>query len=416
MPTRMPRLVAGVISILAIMITMAPSATAQMPRILLVGDSWAEYVWNQRTIKNVLADNSMSYYEGYNPGTESTKTAYGGTTAAWWISDPANLARIDAALAANPTIKIVHLSIGGNDFLWEFFNPADDAATRAGKWSTLRARVQTMVDYILGIDPDLKVVLCGYTFVKHPFYPSNQVEVNQAIIELSQEMLDMAQNTDRLEFVLNLGLMQHLFDYLPYWEAGDLPAPGVYPDYLPFPGGDPDYSSPPGSLTFDGFHLQSAGYYALVENCFDQFYSDWLVGPVVEAIYPEETPHALAGFPRFVVVFSEAVTGVDVGDFTLSATGLPEAHIASVSGSGDTYYVTVSTGDGAGIVELGFVDDDSVINSGGDPSGGVGADNTPVVDGSEPMNVVEELPMAAWPVLLGLALVCMAGYRRWSEA
>jgi hypothetical protein len=50
----------------------------------------------------------------------------------------------------------------------------------------------------------------------------------------------------------------------------------------------------------------------------------------------------------YTVTFSESVTGVDASDFTLTATGNASGTIASVTGSGATYTVTINTlgGDG----------------------------------------------------------------------
>jgi hypothetical protein len=55
---------------------------------------------------------------------------------------------------------------------------------------------------------------------------------------------------------------------------------------------------------------------------------------------------------QFTVTFSEAVTGVSTGAFTLTNTGTVAGTIASVSGSGTTYTVTVNTITGDGTMRL----------------------------------------------------------------
>src|SRR5206468_12179721 len=55
---------------------------------------------------------------------------------------------------------------------------------------------------------------------------------------------------------------------------------------------------------------------------------------------------------RFAVSFSEAVSGVDAGDFALTTSGTSGASITSVSGSGASYTVTVTTGTGDGAIRL----------------------------------------------------------------
>src|SRR5262249_36629497 len=52
---------------------------------------------------------------------------------------------------------------------------------------------------------------------------------------------------------------------------------------------------------------------------------------------------------RYQVVFSRAVTGVDIGDFAVTTTGvLTGPGVTDVTGSGSTYVVTVDTGDATG--------------------------------------------------------------------
>jgi hypothetical protein len=55
---------------------------------------------------------------------------------------------------------------------------------------------------------------------------------------------------------------------------------------------------------------------------------------------------------QFQVTFSEAVTGVGLPDFSLTVNGLAGAQLASLSGSGNTYTVTVDTGNGDGTLRL----------------------------------------------------------------
>jgi trimeric autotransporter adhesin len=77
----------------------------------------------------------------------------------------------------------------------------------------------------------------------------------------------------------------------------------------------------------------------------------------------------------FAVTFSESVTGVDASDFALATSGVTGASITGVTGSGASYTVTVNTGSGDGTVGLNFVDDDTVLDSVGNPAGGTGAGN-----------------------------------------
>jgi hypothetical protein len=88
---------------------------------------------------------------------------------------------------------------------------------------------------------------------------------------------------------------------------------------------------------------------------------------------PSPTP---AENVNFTVNFSEAVTGVDTGDFALSTSGnLTGAYVASVSGAGSIYTVTVGTGTGDGGLRLDILDNDSILNTASVPLGGAGTGN-----------------------------------------
>jgi glucose/arabinose dehydrogenase len=78
---------------------------------------------------------------------------------------------------------------------------------------------------------------------------------------------------------------------------------------------------------------------------------------------------------NFTVTFSQTVTGVDTGDFTLSTSGVSGPTMTGVSGSGSTYIVTVNTGSGSGTIRLNVMDNDSILDGWGTPLGGAGAGN-----------------------------------------
>ena len=98
--------------------------------------------------------------------------------------------------------------------------------------------------------------------------------------------------------------------------------------------------------------------------------------PVVSSLARvNPTPTALASV-SWTVTFSESVTGVNAADFALvQAGGVSGALITSVTGSGTSWTVTASTGSGNGTLGLNLADDDSIIDSAGNPLGGIGAGN-----------------------------------------
>jgi len=78
----------------------------------------------------------------------------------------------------------------------------------------------------------------------------------------------------------------------------------------------------------------------------------------------------------FSVTFSETVFGVDISDFFLTTTGsINNAVVTNISGSENTYAVSVFTGSGDGALRLDILDDDSIINNANIPLGDIGAGN-----------------------------------------
>ncbi|WP_409266934.1 Ig-like domain-containing protein [Massilia sp. BHUDP2] len=81
----------------------------------------------------------------------------------------------------------------------------------------------------------------------------------------------------------------------------------------------------------------------------------------VDAILPHVTAISVAGNPPpdatgidFTVVFDEAVSGLDLGDFVLGTGGSATGTLAGISGSGTTWTVSVSGISGNGSLELGL--------------------------------------------------------------
>lgn len=96
--------------------------------------------------------------------------------------------------------------------------------------------------------------------------------------------------------------------------------------------------------------------------------------PVVASIVRSDADPTSADPVHFTVVFSEAVNGVDTGDFVLTTSGtIANAALLSINGSGNTYIATVGTGSGNGTIRLDLLDNDSIVDVFGLPLGGSGA-------------------------------------------
>jgi hypothetical protein len=74
--------------------------------------------------------------------------------------------------------------------------------------------------------------------------------------------------------------------------------------------------------------------------------------PMVVSILRADPSPTNADSVDYTVVFSEAVTGVGVSDFTLTLTGIIDAHVTGVSGGPTIYTVTIDTGRRSGTLRL----------------------------------------------------------------
>ena len=89
------------------------------------------------------------------------------------------------------------------------------------------------------------------------------------------------------------------------------------------------------------------------------------------------------------VTFDKPVYGVSAADFALAGAGVTGT-IASLTGGGTSYIVTVSDVCGTGTLGLNLVDDDSIVDEAGNPLGGPGAGNGNFT--GQAFNVVVSLP------------------------
>jgi VCBS repeat-containing protein len=76
------------------------------------------------------------------------------------------------------------------------------------------------------------------------------------------------------------------------------------------------------------------------------------LAPAVGSIVRAGAATSNATSAAYTVTFDDSVTGVDAGDFQLSATGTANGSVAAVSGSGSTYTITVNGIGGDGTLRL----------------------------------------------------------------
>ena len=278
-------------TLLAILLTslplLTPSTVSAGPveRVLLVGDSWADFMWANRTLRDVFADNGRA-----DIVEEGAVTAISGSTAAEW-AQPSFLQSITDELTARPTIDVVQLTIGGNDFLegqsgggWYVDMPQSelDALT-----NQILSDSTTVVDHILAHDPSIQVLISLYDYVN--FVSGSFIlgcpdrwadlgqptprQVNEAFRDLQAAFQPIVTSRPRVSFVDHAGLMQFTFGF---------PNDGIPPGTL-LPPGDLDRPSPTTAmfLQLDCIHLSSDGYYAVGQNLWQNFYDNHFNGGAI---------------------------------------------------------------------------------------------------------------------------------------
>ncbi len=256
---------------------MSSTLCAQTARVLIVGDSWAEEMWLDGSHEVIFAVNGASEISAIGGD-----TTISGSTAAEWAT-PDFLQLITDALAANPQIDIVQLTVGGNDFLdaWSINLPPMQVDLIKAQ---ILEHLQVIVAHILEQDPRLDVLLSFYDYPNFRDTRSGLIwlfacsglwndlgqpdatQLNTAAIDFVDTYAELAIAHPRVFQVRHFGVTQREFgiDGIP---AGSLVLPG-----------DPTKPSPlqamriRGALGVDCFHLAAPGYDALVQNLFDGYY------------------------------------------------------------------------------------------------------------------------------------------------
>lgn len=263
-------------------------------KVLLVGDSWAVFMNVDQTLNNTFTKWGHSDKKYF---TNATISENGSETDDFLKAN--KKAEIINQLTTKPSIKIVHLSIGGNDVLGDW-----KVSMRPGQVDTLRAgvaaRLDTIITYIKAVRPDVRIVWSGYAYpnfgevindfpspTSHPFYNAWQKmelptfeQINNMLVNFSNDVAAYAANDPRVDFIPAPAILQYTFG-----QAAPLSiAPGgSYAAFTqPLPNGDPTYPSPKGAMRDYGFfkdcfHLSPKGYADLIDYQTKKLYQKLLM-------------------------------------------------------------------------------------------------------------------------------------------
>ncbi len=264
---------------LLILILLPFYSFAQTPRVLIIGDSWAQLQIDNATHNQVFSDNNFANII-IDPASDNVSD--NGKTAADW-AQPAQLQIIGNVIAANPDIDTVQLTIGGNDFLNNWSINLTTAQVQTLQQQIL-SDMTTIVDYVLAQRPEIEVLLSFYDYPNFvdtvsglPGLICNDklntmgtptvTELNTAAVAFENVYIQIADNNPRVFHVSHTGLMQAFFGF---------PSQGIPPGQI-MPPGDLSKPSPEEAMrdfgvTRDCFHLSPDGYYYLIQNTFDGYF------------------------------------------------------------------------------------------------------------------------------------------------
>jgi len=266
--------------------------------ILLIGDSWAFFMNFDATFDIILpkwGHTNKTYYT-------NSILAENGATLIDFLT-PERLDEIEFQLQERPDIKIVHLSLGGNDFLQNWNINFSDAETEDLKNSVI-SNLNSLINSIKSFQPDIQIVWSGYTYTNfeeiistafipavHPFhstwqnmgFPDSQT-LNELQNDFSTSIQSIIEADDQLSYVSAAGLMQYVFGQEAPLEVAPF---GTYEAFeAPLPAGFVNYPSPQASMRdyvvfLDCFHLSGLGYQAFIDYQMQKHYHKALMDDAI---------------------------------------------------------------------------------------------------------------------------------------
>jgi len=376
-----------------------PVMADPIPRVLLAGDSWTGFLLAFKSFRTVFPE-----YPGLDRWVEvGNRTAEMGARV-YEMLERNYQQVLTEELAKYPNVDVVVITLGGNDILRGttgvdptdlgrevdirdcFNNPAGppwSSPTECMDWLAISVKNQVaiLVDHILAQRPDIRVAILSYDYAaRKPKDAGYNVEQQHlAFVAVQERMREIALERDRVEFIMNFGLMQNTYG-IP---KGDYPADGFPPADIPpgvapypcdapddpecvfWPGGYPQYLSPMSSYIDQDIHLTADGYGYIARRAIDKCVGEWLNYPKALQILPLSNKAA----SQFQVTFSHPVNGVTPDDFEVfvdTKSGSKAVQVLSVtpaSGPADVYTVTIDPGTYGPSARIRVLDNDSITRA-----------------------------------------------------
>ena len=252
--------------------------------VLLVGDSWANLMCLHGSFSEALKAAGYREFKVH-----CVNTSKMGTHVADWNSGN-NKRNIKLELKVHRSIKMVYISIGGNDIfkIWKKEMTPEEVQAMV---DYIREGTEKIISTIRSIRPGVKIVLSSYEYPnfedlkKLPFETSysriyarmgqpTPLELNLMLIRFTQEQENLAKRLG-IEFVNHVGSLQYRYGLKDY----DIP-----PRTVELPWGNPAFPSPPEGMiqiatnkfTFtDPFHISKGNFNRFAERVVNEYFFKW---------------------------------------------------------------------------------------------------------------------------------------------
>jgi hypothetical protein len=266
-----------------------PITKSETPAIVVAGDSWA--------FLPCLFESVESAFESRNLDVDVAgclSTSFPGARAENFKSLKAYKRLL--ALVADPNIRAVYLSLGGND-MFNYWNKNMSSEVEHQLFEKIAADIREVVSNLHVIRPNLNILVSGYDYGylydQNPIKAYREIfenmgkptaeEINSAFIRLSSVINHLT--SDHTAFIQHYGLMHY------YFGAPESNTPALQtlpPEKISSPsdplktGGDPTVRTCPQAMLHianwyvDPHHLSPTGFELLIGHSIDQYLARWL--------------------------------------------------------------------------------------------------------------------------------------------
>lgn len=278
------------------------------PKILLIGDSWANFMHLNQSVQDAFNNYGFSDLGQLS----DNNLTFAGARTTDFINDTAKLNDLRDEIVSNPTLEYVHLSIGGNDVIYTWDVNYTQQQTDV-LFDSVFNRTLRIIDFIHSVNPNLQIVWSGYVYTnfgdvigalpsflqsQHPYYVTwsgmgfpNFQQLNGLLLSFANRVKTYAAPQDRVHYVQALGLMQNF-----YGQTSPLSVPpsGTYAAATTATDtGLIDYPSPAAAMLSlgnipltnfaltDCFHLSPTSFEVFMDHQFDRYYMNSLMHDTV---------------------------------------------------------------------------------------------------------------------------------------